>query len=315
MRTEKGMKGRRRVDWSVLAGPDPPAPRVLNQSAPGSLVALLAALDQIVVLEDPDAILRRAVELARERIGLTRVGIFLLDRPRDLMLGTWGSDIRGALVDEHHVMYAVANPDREAFRRAEEGEHFTIFDDCPIVEHRAGESAVRGRGWVAFTPVRSAHTTIGMLFNDAGVSGAPVDAAKQAQAAILCALIGSVLDPVRGSRGLGGVTSDESSQRGLASAVVALLAKDPGLGGKNIADQLDVSLGRLARAFKAEMGISLIEYRNRLRLDRFTALLDMGHRNLLDAALAAGFGSYAQFHRVFRALRHVKPSDYRRRRA
>ena len=76
-----------------------------------------------------------------------------------------------------------------------------------------------------------------------------------------------------------------------------------------------MSLGRLARVFKAEMGMSLVEYRNRLRLDRFTALLDTGHRNLLEAALAAGFGSYAQFHRVFRALRHVTPSDYRRRRA
>jgi AraC-like DNA-binding protein len=32
----------------------------------------------------------------------------------------------------------------------------------------------------------------------------------------------------------------------------------------------------------------------------------------MEAALAAGFGSYAQFHRVFRALRQGKPSDYRR---
>jgi transcriptional regulator GlxA family with amidase domain len=89
-----------------------------------------------------------------------------------------------------------------------------------------------------------------------------------------------------------------------------MLAKDPAMGGKEIAGKLDISLSRLARVFKAEMGMSLVEYRNRLRLDRFGVLLDKGRTNLLEAALAAGFGSYAQFHRVFRALRHMTPREY-----
>ncbi|HXU64750.1 MAG TPA: helix-turn-helix domain-containing protein, partial [Polyangia bacterium] len=55
-------------------------------------------------------------------------------------------------------------------------------------------------------------------------------------------------------------------------------------------------------------------YRNRLRLDRFWLLVDGGRPSLLEAALAAGFGSYAQFHRVFRAQRHVTPREYLRRR-
>jgi transcriptional regulator GlxA family with amidase domain len=55
-----------------------------------------------------------------------------------------------------------------------------------------------------------------------------------------------------------------------------------------------------------------VEYRNRLRLDRFESLLGQGPANLLDAALEAGFGSYAQFHRVFRARLHASPRDYLR---
>jgi AraC-like DNA-binding protein len=94
-----------------------------------------------------------------------------------------------------------------------------------------------------------------------------------------------------------------------------MLAKDPGLGGTDIAARLEVSLGRLAHVFKMELGISMVDYRNRVRLNRFTVLLDKGRRNLLEAALAAGFGSYAQFHRVFRALRHVTPREYLRLRA
>jgi transcriptional regulator GlxA family with amidase domain len=155
-----------------------------------------------------------------------------------------------------------------------------------------------------------------MLFNDGGLTGAPIDAAKQAQAAILCSFLGTVLDPVRGSQSGGDPIADESSSgRRLATAAAKILGQSPGLSGAEIAARLDVSLGRLAHVFKAEIGMSMVDYRNRVRLDRFTMLLDKGRRNLLEAALAAGFGSYAQFHRVFRALRHVTPRDYLRLRA
>ena len=306
---------RRRVDWSIILGPQVPVPQVVNRSAHGKLASLLSAFDEILALEEPDAILRRAAELAIERIGLKRAGIFLLDRQRNAMLGTWGTDISGAIVDEHHIMYDVSDTDRQAFRRAEEdGEHFTVFENCPIVEHHQGETRIVGRGWVACTPIRSTRAPIGMLFNDTGVSGEPVDEAKQAHAAILCSLLGTILDPTRGSLGHATSTApEESSGRRLVTATVAMLAKNPSMGGKQIAATLDLSLSRLARVFKAEMGMSLVEYRNRLRLDRFAVLLDRGRTNLLEAALAAGFGSYAQFHRVFRALRHMTPRDYLQR--
>ncbi|HEY5088869.1 MAG TPA: helix-turn-helix domain-containing protein [Polyangia bacterium] len=311
------MKRRRRVDWSIILGADQPAPRVLDPSVSGGMAALLSTFGELRTLEDPDAIIRRAVELARTRIGLARVAIFLFDKGRDRMLGTWGSDLRGRLVDEHQIMYAVSDPDREAFRRAEdEGEHFTVFDDCPIIGHRGSETLIGGRGWVAWTPILSAHARIGILFNDAGLTGAVLDAAKQAQAAILCSFLGTVLDPVRSSQGPGNLRADESwSSRGRAIAAAKMLAGDPGLSGADVAARLDVSLGRLAHVFKAEMGMSIVAYRNRIRLDRFTMLLDKGRRNLLEAALAAGFGSYAQFHRVFRSLRHVTPREYLRQRA
>jgi AraC-like DNA-binding protein len=303
------------VDWPIILGPQIPVPKVVDRAVHGKLAALLAAFDEIVALEEPDAILRRAVELALERIGLQRAGIFVLDRQRNAMLGTWGTDLRGQISNEHHIMYDVSETDREAFRRAEEeGAHFTVFENCPIVEHHRGDTRVVGRGWVACTPIRSTRGPIGMMFNDTGLSGEPVDEAKQAHAAILCSMLGTLMDPVRGSLGHGATTTDESPSRRLVTSTVAMLAKDPAMGGKQIAARLDISLSRLARVFKSEMGMSLVEYRNRLRLDRFGVLLDRGRTNLLEAALAAGFGSYAQFHRVFRALRHMTPREYLQRR-
>jgi AraC-like DNA-binding protein len=54
--------------------------------------------------------------------------------------------------------------------------------------------------------------------------------------------------------------------------------------------------------------------RNRVRLDRFIAMYGRGRRRtMLDSALAAGFGSYAQFHRAFRRHMACSPAQYRRR--
>ena len=305
------------MDWPIILGPKVPVPKVVDRSARGKLAGLLAAFDEIHALDDTNLILRRAIELARDRIGLQRAGIFVLDRSRNLMLGTWGMDLKGNVVDEHHLMYDVSETDREAFRRSEhEGAHFTVFDNCPIVEHGQGETRIAGRGWVACTTIRSTRAAIGIMFNDAALTDAAVDEGKQAHAAILCSLLGTMLDPVRGSLGHGAAAgSGESPGHRLVSSTVSLLSKDPAMGGKEIASALDISLSRLSRVFKAEMGMSLVEYRNRLRLDRFAVLLDRGRTNLLEAALAAGFGSYAQFHRVFRALRHVTPREYLRRQA
>ena len=283
------------------------------RGARGGMAALLRALDEIRALEDTDLVLRRAIELARDGIGLKRVGVFLLDPARNVMLGTWGMDLSCTVVDEHQVMYDLCGTDQEALRRsADERIHFTVFENCPIIEHHRGETRIAGRGWVAKTPIRSRDAAIGMMFNDAGLTGAAVDEAKQAQAAILCMMLGSLLDPVRGLLGRRAGTLFESPSQSIVSSTVEMLNREPGLGGSEIAKTLNVSQSRLGRMFKAVKGMSLVDYRNRLRLERFVALLDQGETNLLEAALEAGFGSYSHFHRVFRAQLHATPREYLR---
>jgi len=306
---------RRRVDWSVILGSDSPAPAMVPGSPGPELAALLSASDELLAIDDTDAILRRAVQLARERIGLDRVGIFLLDEARGLMLGTWGMDLHGAIRDEHHVMYELGDNDREVFRRAAaDGVHWTVLDNCPIVEQLESETRVVGRGWVACTPIRSARGPVGMLFNDTGLRGVPVDETKQARAALLCSLLGTILDLAREEPGHASRAPRLSAKHPMVVKAVQLLANNPSLAGKSLAKQLGISFGRLVRVFKAEMGMSLVEYRNRLRLERFSVLIDSGRYTLLQAALESGFGSYAQFHRVFRALRGVTPREYLRQR-
>jgi AraC-like DNA-binding protein len=96
----------------------------------------------------------------------------------------------------------------------------------------------------------------------------------------------------------------------LIISVVRLLHQDPALESGKLARRFRVSSSKLTHAFKEQVGVSLTEYRNRLRLERFLLLVERGGGNLLQAALDAGFGSYAQFHRVFRAMLGATPKEY-----
>lgn len=66
----------------------------------------------------------------------------------------------------------------------------------------------------------------------------------------------------------------------------------------------------LSRWFHRDLGVRLADYRNRCRVERFCDLAANGRRSVLDAALAAGFGSYPQFHRVFRAVMGTSAREF-----
>src|SRR6186713_1835652 len=84
---------RRRVDWDVVLGPGQPRPSVIKSEAADDLMSVLAAFDKVVAVDDEDLLLKTAVEIAREQLGLKRAALFLLNPQRKLMLGSWGTDI------------------------------------------------------------------------------------------------------------------------------------------------------------------------------------------------------------------------------
>lgn len=77
-----------------------------------------------------------------------------------------------------------------------------------------------------------------------------------------------------------------------------------------LAKQAGLSRTRLSELFRAQTGVSLVDFRHRLRLERFADLRAAApEKTLLSHALEAGFGSYQQFHRIFK--RHVGRSPAR----
>jgi len=81
-----------------------------------------------------------------------------------------------------------------------------------------------------------------------------------------------------------------------------------------LARRAGLSAPRLSRLFKSQMGLSLTAFRQRQCLERFFRIYRTGARyTLIEAALLAGFGSYPQFHRVFRRLMGESPAEYSRK--
>ena len=95
--------------------------------------------------------------------------------------------------------------------------------------------------------------------------------------------------------------------------VARLLRADPDTGNMAaLARAAHLSSSHLSRIFKEQTGVSISRFRNQQRLQRFLRLYCTGQRTTaLAAALEAGFGSYAQFYRVFREQAGQSPSALR----
>jgi AraC-like DNA-binding protein len=98
------------------------------------------------------------------------------------------------------------------------------------------------------------------------------------------------------------------------SAAVRLLDQDPTLSREAVSARIGIRSSTLARQFREQLGVTLVSYRQRLRVQRFLDLGADGRFTLLDACLRAGFGSYAQCHRVFSHSLGCSPRNYFARR-
>ena len=310
----------RRVDWPLVIGSL--AQFRFERRPDHGVVSVLSAADELSSYRDVDTIARRVVELARDRLGLERVALFLLGDDEQLY-GTFGTGTRGETTDERDIVFAMGDSHRDAMSRSLAGvSRWIVLKDVPLVTQINGRTAVVGRGWNALTPVRSRSGAVGMLTNDAALSGSPVDDSKQVQLAVLATIAGNLLELKRRvADALPWAPSLSAASGPRPTLPARTLSEDVGLAIRNMRADATLSSTALARAsrttpralakrFRQEVGVSVVAYRNRVRVERFLGLVDRHGGNLLAAALEAGFGSYAQFHRVFRRLLGVTPKEY-----
>jgi AraC-like DNA-binding protein len=101
----------------------------------------------------------------------------------------------------------------------------------------------------------------------------------------------------------------QSTINPIVQRAVRALEQDPTLGATELAHLAGMSYKHLARLFKVELGEGPTQVRQKIRIDRFMVEYSAS-KNLLESALAAGFGSYPQFYRVFRRHTGLNPRAY-----
>ena len=292
------------VTWSLLR---PSKPEF------SSISSVLSAADELTACCEFDTLLRLAVELARGRLGLERVGLYIChrDAERLVLRGTWGTGARGETTDERSLSHEISPDQYDALLRVRLAGGLGLYRPCaPLVASEHGRTVSIGSGWIMATPLLAAGAVIGVMYNDAGLTHAPMDAGKQGAAAVLCTLIAALLVPQPCTIARQHVLPGPG-RSSLVWRILRTLEQEPATTGVQLACKFGVSSGHLARSFKREMAVSLVDYRNQIRMDRFfQAIHENGnHDSLLRCALEAGFGSYAQFHRVYRKLHRKSPRD------
>ncbi len=309
----------RRVDWPSVIGKG--LSSNFQRRPAGSSVSVLSAADELLSYRDFETITRRSVEVARDRLGLERVALFLLGDDGQLY-GSFGTGMMGETTDERDIVFSPGEAHRDAISRFLSGaSRWLVLEDVPMVTQREGRTEVIGQGWNALTPIRSREKMVGLFANDAALTKAPLDEAKQADLAVLATILGNLFE----LKGLDAAAlpwaptlpatprQDQALRAAVLSpdvrSTILLMREQPSLSTSELARRNHVTPRALAKHFRAEVGIPLLDYRNRLRIEKFLALSG-GDANLLEAALDAGFGSYAQFHRVFRQQMGVTPKEY-----
>src|SRR6187551_2593873 len=102
----------------------------------------------------------------------------------------------------------------------------------------------------------------------------------------------------------------QNSQLHLGIRAASLLLDEGSLRRYEIAKALASNKGDISRSFLRDNGVSLREFRRRIRVLRFLEAVDSYPKNLTRAAHISGFGSYSQCHRDVSALMGVSPREF-----
>jgi AraC-like DNA-binding protein len=266
--------------------------------------------------------LRVAAGLARDVIGLERVAFYMRDPSAERLIfrGTWGTDADGVTHSEHGSFHELSMRDGLALQNLRES---GLPGLCrPRSSWFSPDAACQAAddGWVMATPLFAAGHLVGLMYNavvgggvsnvawDDGPSVQGGEPGKQAAAAVLCGMVAIDYIARRGPVRFQPLSAATLSSQ-LVQRIRDAIDENPTRRGKDLAIEFGVSPGHLARAFKREMGLSLVDYRNRKRIDRFWDTLRRRGRaySLKQAAFEAGFGSYAQFNRIHKKLVGVGP--------
>jgi PAS domain S-box-containing protein len=156
------------------------------------LRAVLLSASELIACPDVDTLFRRAVEVARSSLGLERCAIFLKDNGH--LQGTYGTDRYGNTSDEHTNRFPLDTATwRERLSLLQLKGPQWISVEEPLLEWTGEKAIYIGRdGWIAITPIPDTDGFAGLMFNDNGLTGEPLDPVQQEVVSVFCSLLGNI---------------------------------------------------------------------------------------------------------------------------
>ncbi|WP_244833867.1 AraC family transcriptional regulator [Clostridium sp. BJN0001] len=80
---------------------------------------------------------------------------------------------------------------------------------------------------------------------------------------------------------------------------------------KELSDDLNLSQGYISACFKKQMGITIMKYAKKIRIDRAKVLLLTTNQSILEIGMTLGFHDQSHFYKVFKEFTGLSPSEYR----
>jgi diguanylate cyclase (GGDEF)-like protein/PAS domain S-box-containing protein len=120
------------------------------------------ALSEISVQE---TLYVKMIELARSRLNIERIGLFLLDQSMTELMGTFGVDDDGNIRDERYFSERISEG-HWTFEILNAPNHAKVWRDAPIYDN----NKVVGTGWKAATALWNGHQAVGYIVCDCFIS-------------------------------------------------------------------------------------------------------------------------------------------------
>ena len=162
------------------------------------LRAAMGATNELVGLDNLDDLWRRAVELARERLGIERCTIFVRNEHTGEVWGTFGTDIHGNMTDERAFMSSEMTHFWKSELKTQWVENPWVL--VPRMEHKQlADDGVHdeqvGQGWVVYTVIAT-HQGIpfAVMCNDTAITNATLVEDQQDALAVYCSIVGHLAE-------------------------------------------------------------------------------------------------------------------------
>jgi len=146
-------------------------------------------------IEDPDELYREAIKLGRDKLGFSRLGLYLLDEETEIVHGTYGIWIDGTLRKEYDQIHNLAT-DTWLHRYLYDKERLSVSEDIDL--HEDGE--VVGHGWSITAALWSLGKLIGLLFADNLLNQEPLQSYQSELLSAFGSTIANIIDQNRAEK-------------------------------------------------------------------------------------------------------------------